>query len=237
MDWETILKAYPNDTDAILGIKSLREIVERIMADVTIPVLETPCREMSDFSPFLQVFTPICMAVWKEVAQADPGFDMAEVLKSFIADSPVPEIPEAERDLAEGVMNATVSRFLHLLREKNQSLVPEEWSKGVCPFCGAYPKIGFDAEDKRTLACLSCGHTWRFPRVTCYMCGTSDHNLLGYFDTEEIEGVRVYFCRSCNHYIKIVDSRVRITRDPETEDALTLVMDSLALQEGFVQPE
>jgi hypothetical protein len=237
MDWDSILKAYPNDTDAILGIKSLREKVEGIMAGITIPVIETPCREMDDFNPFLQVFTPICMAVWKDMAGAEPSFDMAEVLKAFIDDSPAPHIPEAEHDLAEAVMNAVISGFLHLLREKNSHLIPEDWSKGICPFCGAYPKIGFDAEDKRTFSCLSCGHTWRFPRLTCYVCGATDHNVLGYFDAEDVEGVRVYFCRSCKHYIKIVDSRVRIIHDPETEDALTLVMDSLADQEGFIPAE
>lgn len=237
MDWESILKAYPNDTAAILGIRSLREKVDGIMAGLTVPVIEAPCREMDDFNPFLQVFAPICSALWKEVSGADPTFDMTGVLKAFIADSPIPEIPESEHDLAEAVMNAVISRFLHLLREKNPGLVPEEWSKGTCPFCGAFPKIGFDAEDKRTLACLSCGHTWRFPRVTCFVCGTTDHTVMGYFDAEGVDGVKVYFCRSCGHYIKIVDSRVRIVNDPETEDALTLVMDSLAEQEGFAPAE
>jgi FdhE protein len=162
---------------------------------------------------------------------------MAGVLKAFIADEEIPEIPETEHDLAEGVMNAVISRFLHLLREKNSHLIPEDWLKGTCPFCGAYPKIGFDAEDKRTLSCLSCGHTWRFPRLTCYVCGATDHAVLGYFDVEDAEGVRVYFCRSCGNYIKIVDVRVRIVNDPETEDALTLMMDGLAQQEGFTSPE
>lgn len=233
MDWDSILKVYPNDTAAILSIKSLREKVEKIMNGVMVPTIDAPCREMSDFSPFLQVFAPICMAVWKEEAGTEPSFDMAEVLKAFVADAPIPEIPEKEKELAEAVINATISRFLHLLREKNAGLLPDEWQGGTCPFCGSYPRIGFDAEEKRTLACLSCGHTWRFPRVKCFMCGNTDHTTMGYFDAEEIEGVKVYFCRSCNHSIKIVDTRVRLVHDPETEDALTLVMDSLAQQEGF----
>jgi hypothetical protein len=237
MDWEAILKAYPDDTDAILGIRSLREKVDTIMAGIPVPDIEAPCREMDDFNPFLQVFTPICLAVWKDVAGVAPSFDMASVLKAFIADEPIPDIPEGERDLAEAVMNAVISRFLHQLREQNPHLVPEDWSKGICPFCGAYAKIGFDAEDKRTLACLSCGHTWRFPRLACYVCGAADQTLQGYFDTESIEGVRVYFCRTCGHYIKIVDSRLRIVHDPETEDALTLMMDGLAQREGFLPPE
>lgn len=237
MDWDSILKAYPNDTDAILGIKSLKEKVEGIMAGADIPVVEMPCREMDDFDPFLHIIAPVCSAVWMDVAGAEPVFDMALAIRDFIADSPAPVAPGPQQELAEAVMNAVVSRFLNLLREKNPQLIPGDWNKGSCPFCGAYPKIAFDAEEGRTLACLSCGHVWRFPRVTCFVCGTTDHELLGYFDAEGVEGVKVYFCTSCRHYLKVVDARVRIAHDPETEDALTLVMDSLAEQEGFLPPE
>jgi RNase P subunit RPR2 len=237
MDWDSLLKAYPNETKAILGIRTLREKVDSVMGQVTVPTIDAPCREMDDLNPFIEVLTPICTVVWKEMTGAEPTFDMAVVLKAFIADTEAPSMPEAEQQLAEALMNTIISRFLHLLREKNTHLLPEEWSKGICPFCGAHAKIGFDNEDRRTLSCLTCGHTWRFPRLTCSVCGTTDHELLGYFDTEDNEGVRVYFCKSCKHYIKIVDARVRIVHDPETEDALTLVMDSLAEREGFIQAE
>jgi formate dehydrogenase maturation protein FdhE len=236
MNWEAILKAYPNDTESILGIKALREKVEETMSSLSVPALETPCREMDDFDPFIQFLTPVCIEVWTAATGTAPSFDMASMLKAFIAGSELTDISEGELDLAEGIMNATISRFLHLLREKNPHLIPEEWSSGTCPFCGAFPKIGFDYEDKRVLACLSCGHTWRFARVTCYACGATDHNVLGYFDTEGNEGVRVYFCRSCRNYIKIVDARVKIVDDPETEDALTIGLDDIAVKEEFIQP-
>ncbi|MRR14586.1 formate dehydrogenase accessory protein FdhE, partial [archaeon] len=92
-------------------------------------------------------------------------------------------------------------------------------------------------EDKRTLSCLSCGHSWRVGRMQCPVCHNTDNESLGYFEADGIDNVRVYFCRSCTHYIKVVDAKVRIVHDAETEDALTLELDGLARQEGFTPPE
>lgn len=236
MNWDSILNAYPDQKDAILGIKSLREKTERLLSQVTIPELEEPCREMGDFSDFIPLLAPICSAVWKEHAGSDPSFDMAAVLASFMSEQGNPDVPEADMELAEAVINSTVCGLLHMLREKNSHLLPETWHDGDCPFCGSFAKIGCDAEDKRTLACLSCGHTWRFPRIKCPACSNTDHATLGYFDVEGLEGVRVYFCRVCKHYIKMIDTRVRTVSDPETADALTLELDDLAAKEGFSVP-
>jgi FdhE protein len=161
---------------------------------------------------------------------------MEEVLKAFISDQGVPALPESDLKLAEAVINATISGFLHLLREKNTHLLGEGWTSGECPFCGSFARIGMDYEDKRALSCLSCGHSWRFSRLKCPVCGNDDRETLGYFDAEGIDGVRVYFCRSCKHYIKVIDTRTRTVNDAETEDALTLEMDELARQEGFSPP-
>lgn len=236
MNWELIFKAYPAQTDAILAIKSLREQTEHILGSVTTPELGTPVREMDDFSAFVPILSQVCSAVWREHTGTDPSFSMAEALASSIAEQEPPAVPEAERELAGAVINSTISRFLSMLREKNARLIPEIWHGGDCPFCGSSARIGFDAEDKRTLSCLSCGHAWRFPRLKCPACSNTDHTTLGYFDAEGIEGVRVYFCKVCKHYIKIVDTRIRTVADPETEDALTIELDDLADREGFSVP-
>ncbi|HQI00766.1 MAG TPA: formate dehydrogenase accessory protein FdhE [Deltaproteobacteria bacterium] len=236
MNWDSILNAYPAQTEAILGIKALHELTERVLSNVAIPELEAPLKGMDDFSAFIPILAPVCSAVWKETAGADPAFDIAEVLASFITGQDPPTVPEADRELTGAVINSIVSRFLHMLREKNLRLVPEALYEGDCPFCGSFAKIGFDAEDERTLACLSCGHTWRFPRLRCPACSNTDHATLGYFDAEGIEGVRVYFCKVCRHYFKVIDTRVRTVTDPETEDALTLELDDLAGKEGFSLP-
>ncbi len=234
MNWDSIIKAYPSQADVILGIKSLRERIERAMDGISIPEISVPCRDMENLSQFIPLITPVCVMVWKEFNGSDPTFDMDGILRAATGEQGIPEIDGTEGELIGAIINNTFSRFLHLLREKNTHVIPESWNQGDCPFCGAYARIGFDAEDKRELHCLTCGHCWRFARLRCFSCSNADFNTLGYFEVEGLEGVRVCFCRECNHYFKVIDTRVKPAADPETEDALTLELDDLAVKEGFV---
>lgn len=234
MNWESIIKAYPTQTDVIRGVKTLREKIVHAMEGIDIPELNTTCRELADLTDLIPLFADTCAKVWKDVTGSGPVFDMTEALKAAASGKDTDAIAGSQGDLLKAVMQNAFSRFLLLLREKNTHLIPESWSQGDCPFCGAYPRIGFDAEDKRTLHCLSCGHSWRFARFKCPSCGNTDYNTQGYFEAEGLDGVRVNFCRECNRYFKIVDTRIRLPEDPETEDALTLELDDLAVKEGFV---
>lgn len=233
MDWETLLKAYPTQTDIILGVRYLRERVENAMAGVDAPKLDGPCRAMDDLGDFVPVIAPACTLAWKDITGASPSFDMAEALKALAVEGDTPEMAQADRERLEAIAQNAFSRLLNLLREKNPHLIPREWNQGDCPFCGSYARIGFDEEDRRTLHCLSCGHSWRFPRLRCPSCGNTDHTTLGYFEAEGIEGVRVHFCRECSRYLKVVDRKVRSAHDAETDDALTLELDELAKKEQF----
>jgi hypothetical protein len=234
MNWESIIKAYPTQADVIRGAKTLREKIVRAMEGIDIPELNTTCRELADLTAFVPLFAQTCAVVWKDVTGSDPLFDMTEALNAAASGKDTDAIAGSQGDLLQAIMQNAFSRFLRLLREKNAHLIPESWSQGDCPFCGAYPRIGFDAEDKRTMHCLSCGHSWRFARFKCPSCSNTDYNTQGYFEAEGLDGVRVNFCRECNRYFKIVDTRIRLPEDPETEDTLTLELDDLAVKEGFV---
>lgn len=163
MDWNALLMAYPQQTDVILGVKILREKIERAMQDVDIPVIDLPCREMEDLTPFVPALAPACEQVWKDLTGAAPEFAMDEALKVLAVKGDVPSMSEQDRERLDAITQNAFSRFLFLLRDKNGRLVPPAWHQGDCPFCGEYARIGFDEEDKRTLHCLSCGHAWRFP--------------------------------------------------------------------------
>jgi formate dehydrogenase maturation protein FdhE len=234
MNWESIIKAYPSQAEVIQGIKTLREKIDNAMEGIDTPEMKTTFRELADLTEFVPLFSHSCATVWKDVTGSKPAFDMAEALIAAASGKDTGGMAGAQDDLFQAIMQNAFTRFLHLLREKNAHLIPESWSQGDCPFCGAYPRIGFDAEDKRTLHCLSCGFSWRFARFKCPSCGNTDFNTQGYFEAEGLEGVRVNFCRDCNRYLKIVDTRIRPPEDPESEDALTLELDDLAVKEGFV---
>lgn len=234
MNWESIINAYPSQTDEILGVKSLRDKIDRAMGSLAIPSINQPFREIEDMASFVKLLVPVCTSVWKEMTGSDPDFDMADALKSAVNGEDPVGIEGSEGELLDALTNNSLRRFLHMLREKNAHVIPDSWNSGDCPFCGAYARIGYDAEDSRTLHCLPCGNSWRFARLKCPSCGNSDFNTLGYFEAEGMEGVRVSFCRECSRYFKIVDIKLRTAEDPETEDALTMELDDLAAKEGFV---
>ena len=233
MDWNAIIKAYPQQTDMILGVRTLRERIERALEGIAIPILTEPCRDMKDLSTLVPHLAPLCVDVWKDLTGTEPSFDMAEALTALTEKGDVPDMKDEDRELLDAIAQNSFSRFLFLLREKNSRLIPPAWNKGECPFCGEYARIGFDEEDKRTLHCLTCNHSWRFPRIKCPSCGNADHTSLGYFEATGIDGVRVYFCRECMRYLKVVDRKARPSHDAETEDALTLELDELAKKENF----
>jgi FdhE protein len=109
------------------------------------------------------------------------------------------------------------------------------WDEGYCPLCGSEPAMAcFENCGRRYLYCELCGEKWPFPRVKCPFCGMVEQDRLGYFETEEEEGLRVYFCRECRRYLKTIDKRVFEEPAPlELEGLATLHLDLLAQEHGF----
>jgi hypothetical protein len=232
MDWELLIRTYPSEKEAIIRAKSLREMVDIAMNGMDIPLLEGPCLEDRLLS-FVPDLAHLCSSVWKDYSGSEPPFDMAEVLHAYANKVGIPEIEGVNDDALQVIVTHAFSHQLHLLREKNAQSIPAAWSQGNCPFCGTYPRIGFDTESGRVLHCPMCGHSWLFPRMRCPVCSNEDHTTLGYFEAEGLAGIRVCFCHACKHYIKVMDTKDGASPDPETEDALSLEFDKLALNEGF----
>lgn len=109
------------------------------------------------------------------------------------------------------------------------------WDKGYCPLCGSQPDMAcLKKTGKRYLHCELCGEKWPYPRIQCPFCNTVEQEKLGYFEAEEEEGLRVYFCRECHRYIKTVDMRAFEETAPlEVEGLASLHLDVLAQENGF----
>ena len=109
------------------------------------------------------------------------------------------------------------------------------WDKGYCPLCGSQPDMAcFEKNGKRYLHCELCGEEWPYPRIKCPFCNTEEQEKLGYFEAEEEEGFRVYFCRECLRYIKTIDKKTFEEAAPlELESLATLHLDLLAQENGF----
>jgi len=114
----------------------------------------------------------------------------------------------------------------------------EQWWRGYCPICGSEPFMAtLREEGARFLVCASCGYEWRFNRLKCPFCENDNHEKLKYFYTEkEGRAYRVDVCEQCKRYIKTIDTNeLGEEAIPLIEDAGTLFLDVLAMDEGYTK--
>ncbi|MEN6474985.1 MAG: formate dehydrogenase accessory protein FdhE [Syntrophaceae bacterium] len=235
MEWDILLQAYPADQAGIYKAKALRESIDRHMEGMDLPVLDEQWQEGGVIADILPTLARLLGLVWQETTGQAPAFDIQAMLEDAIIKGQIPHVEAMDDEALQVIVNHTFARLLSLLREKNPNLIPAAWKSGKCPFCGAYPRVAFETETGRTLCCPLCGYSWPFVRVRCTVCDNADHATLGYFEAEGLADKRVYFCRACNHYLKVIDARQRPVHDAETEDALSLELDDLARKEGFIE--
>ena len=92
----------------------------------------------------------------------------------------------------------------------------DEWKRFRCPTCGGMPGLvenrkerssqeGISAASRRVMHCLFCGSCWDVPALTCPACGSTKDGDAKYLFTAEEPELRIEFCKSCHHYIKVVD--------------------------------
>ncbi len=84
------------------------------------------------------------------------------------------------------------------------------------------------------MECWLCGVHWEYPRIKCVFCEHEVQDDLGFFTLEEDEAHRVYFCKRCHCYLKIVDGR-ELERgvNLSVKNLATLYLDKAAIEEGF----
>ena len=125
---------------------------------------------------------------------------------------------------------------IHILRDAlTEDIDKNGWDYGYCPLCGSQPDMAYFAKTgKRHLHCELCGEEWLFSRIKCPFCNNEDQETLGFFEVEEEEGFRVYFCRECKRYLKTIDKKVFEEVAPlELENLATIHLDLLAHENGF----
>jgi len=118
----------------------------------------------------------------------------------------------------------------------------EQWEKNYCPFCGFAPetsKINPSKDNIRHLHCGFCETEWKFPRITCTVCESKDHETQGYYVHEDLEMYRFDFCEKCKSYIKTIvipEHREEENIDLTVENVLTTSLDATAIDMGFNRP-
>jgi len=100
----------------------------------------------------------------------------------------------------------------------SQHVQQESWFRGYCPVCGSYPDAAclLPKEPEATeflisksgqthLHCARCGHTWRYVRIKCPACETSDHEKFTSLSANDRDDERVYTCTECGIFFPCVD--------------------------------
>ena len=125
---------------------------------------------------------------------------------------------------------------IYALREAvSANIDADGWDYGYCPMCGSQPDMAYFAKTgRRHLHCELCGEEWAYSRIKCPFCDNQDQEKLGYFEAEEEEGFRVYFCRECMRYLKTIDKKAFEEVAPlELENLATIHLDLLANENQF----
>jgi FdhE protein len=119
--------------------------------------------------------------------------------------------------------------------------LPEAWSRGYCPLCGAWPVLAEvrGLAPSRRLRCARCGGDWRAEWLCCVYCGETDHARLGSLVSDSHgETRKVDTCAACRGYLKTVTTLEPSPADTVAlEDLGTVDLDVAALERGYARPD
>lgn len=139
------------------------------------------------------------------------------------------------------VLRAYAERLLPLVdRADDGSPDGAIWQRGYCPICGGWPSIAElrGVELSEHLRCSGCGSGWRWVRIGCPYCGTSDYRSLQMLTIEGEPRFKVSCCDRCQGYIKVGNAF-----DPPPaelvalDDLASMHLDVAAIERGYRRPE
>jgi FdhE protein len=171
------------------------------------------------------------------IAGIDGGFKaFFEKLTAEDADEYISSF-EKGRDLLVFIIKESLKPFLEKYCEGiKEEITEENFAGGSCPVCGSFPSMAElrGEEGKRYLVCPDCQMEWAYDRIKCPFCGIEEQKKIEYFTPEKESRYRVMLCKSCTHYLKVLDFR-EMEKPPvfEVEHLATLYLDVIAKKEGY----
>ena len=111
-----------------------------------------------------------------------------------------------------------------------------DWDKGYCPICGEFPSIALIEEEggKRFLHCSSCGHYWRFTRVSCPYCEKEERKDMEYFYVENKKQEAAFVCDKCKKYLVTLYRAGKVfARDMDVSAISLIHMDIIMQGKGY----
>lgn len=130
--------------------------------------------------------------------------------------------------------------LLHACRRRFADEIPEGWSRGYCPLCGAWPTLAeiCGVERARHLRCAACGSAWRMHGLACPYCGMADHEKLGSLVPQQPgSNAVVEVCHGCHGYLKALTVlRPAPPAQVMLEDLASVELDLAAAERGYRRP-
>jgi FdhE protein len=111
-----------------------------------------------------------------------------------------------------------------------------EADSGQCPACGSPPVAGLVAPGgtkvgHRHLHCSLCATAWRYARVRCVHCGSTDK--ISFRQLAGTTYLRAECCEQCHGYSKLFYLEGARAIEPFADDLASLGLDVLVGEEGF----
>lgn len=131
--------------------------------------------------------------------------------------------------------------FLHACNRRWARSIPQGWTEGYCPVCGAWPALAEvrGIERIRYFRCGRCAGEWQTHGLTCPYCGMTDHNELVSMVPEKGGTSRVIdACKRCLGYVKTFtvlqgSPAAKVILD----DLASVDLDVAALERGYRRPQ
>jgi len=161
---------------------------------------------------------------------------------------------ESYPDNGENIVNGWVLKFnigapsitlllkstARIILEKRSQFIrleANDWDKGYCPVCGAFPSIAIIKEKiaERWLHCSQCGYEFKFSRVICPYCEHRAEREMPFFFVDDREKECAFACDECKRYL-ITLTRVTdlLIRDLDVSAIGLTYLDIIMQGKGFL---
>jgi FdhE protein len=130
--------------------------------------------------------------------------------------------------------------FLQSCNRRWASLIPESWSGGYCPVCGAWPALAEvrGIERSRYFRCGRCGGAWQADCLFCPYCGMTDHEELVSLVPGSGSNCVIEACKQCLGYVKSLTTlQGSAPANVMVDDLASAQLDVAAVEHGYKRPQ
>jgi FdhE protein len=168
----------------------------------------------------------------KALATAD-ATDLEALADRFL-EGDVPTDEAAQAVFVAAALQVVWTRMAALLEPSDLDLA----DSGQCPACGSPPVAGMISPGgtkfgHRHLHCSLCATAWRYVRVRCVHCGSTDK--ISFRQLAGTSYLRAECCENCRGYSKVFYLESAKALEPLADDLGSLGLDVLVGEEGFAR--